>query len=209
MKMNKTGKTILTCGLVGVLFFSGCSRQEPVFFDTQEMGFEQENTHKDEMPASDEYTDSTAIGGQDQAEPVVVHICGAVVSPGVYELPPGSRIIDAVNLAGGLSDEADESYVNLAGVPADGEQIFIPTYEEAESLRKIPQEGSMASGKVNINTADKSLLCSLPGIGDTRAADIIAYRQEHGGFAVIEDIMQVSGIKEAGFQKIKELITVN
>ena len=114
-----------------------------------------------------------------------------------------------MDLAGGLSEEADESYVNLAGVPADGEQIFIPTYEEAESLRKIPQEGSIASGKVNINTADKSLLCSLPGIGDTRAADIIAYRQEHGGFAVIEDIMQVSGIKEAGFQKIKELITVN
>ena len=209
MKKNQTGIKILACVLVCILVFTGCSGQEPVFFDTQEMVSMQENARQDEVTITDEYPESTARGGQDQADSVVIHICGAVVAPGVYELPTGSRIADAVDLAGGLCEDADESYVNLAEIPEDGQQIFIPTHEEVLELGQLPQPNSTSYGKVNINTADKTLLCSLPGIGDTRAADIIAYRQEYGGFKTIEDIMQVNGIKEGSFQKIKELITVN
>lgn len=138
-----------------------------------------------------------------------MHVCGAVVRPGVYELPAGSRIVDAVDMAGGLREDAEESYVNLANTPSDGEQIFIPTKEEAEHLKQVSQIAEENLGKVNINTADKDLLCSLPGIGETRAESIITYRQQNGLFASIEDIMMVSGIKESSFQKIKELITVN
>lgn len=206
MKKIQIGKMILVCGLVCVLPFCGCSRQEPVFFDIQEMESGQENARHDEISVLDGDVESS---GEEVLMPVVVHICGAVVSPGVYELPPGSRISDAVDLAGGLCEDADESYINLAELLADGQQIFFPTHEEVQELRQLPQQGSASDGKININTADKTLLCSLPGIGDTRAADIIAYRQEYGGFKTIEDIMQVNGIKEGSFQKIKDLITVN
>ncbi len=209
MKKNQTGKKVLTCGLVCMLSLGGCSRQEPVFSDAQEIVSTQENAWRDETYVTDEDHESTGTSGQDELKPVVVYICGAVVSPGVYELPPGSRIVDAVDLAGGLCENAEENYVNLAEIPADGQKIFIPTFEEAQDLKQLSQENSASHGKVNINTADKALLCSLPGIGDTRAADIIAYRQKHGGFKAIEDIMQVSGIKEGSFQKIKDLITVN
>lgn len=206
MKKDKVCKRILACGIVCVAIFCGCARQEPVFTDAQEMA----STEKQEDALILNTEDGNAVAdGHDKEMPVVVHICGAVASPGVYELPSGSRIVDAVNVAGGLCDDADESYVNLAGIPADGDQIYIPTCEEAQFLKQSSQVDSASCGKVNINTADKALLCSLPGIGDTRAADIIAYRQEHGGFVAIEDIMRVSGIKEGSFQKIKELITVN
>lgn len=209
MKKIQTGKKVLACWIVCVSFLSGCSRQKPLLFDAQEIVYTQENAWQDEVPATDEDHERIGTYGQDELKSVVVHICGAVVSPGVYELSPGSRIADAVELAGGLLEDADESYVNLAELLADGQQISIPTKQEARLMRQLPQQNSVACGKININTADKVLLCSLPGIGDTRAADIIAYRQEHGGFKAIEDIMQVSGIKEGSFQKIKEMITVN
>lgn len=209
MKKNKQDKRILICVLGCVMVLCGCSRQEPVFTDMQETTSAEENTWQEIVATADGADSAAGMDTQDAGMPVVVHICGAVVSPGVYELPPGSRIVDAVELAGGLCEEADESYVNLAQIPADGEQIFIPTYEEAKLLKQSSPENGVSGGKVNINTADKALLCSLPGIGDTRAADIIAYRRDHGGFATVEDIMHVTGIKEASFQKIKELITVN
>lgn len=165
-------------------------------------------------------------GMEAPVQKIIVHVCGAVVSPGVYELNEGSRIIDAVNRADGLLITAASDYVNLAAVVSDGEKIWIPTVEEVKELAQNPnafsgitaatgnasvREALQAAdtGKVNINTADKELLCTLPGIGDTRAESIIAYRENSGGFSCIEDIMKVSGIKENSFQKIKEYIVVN
>lgn len=206
MKKKRISILILALMICALLLFIGCASEMPEFMDVQSVVDDtdrQEDTIQQEISAIEEAAED------EKSESVIVHICGAVVNPGVYELPPGSRIVDAVDKAGGLSVDADESYVNLAAVPNDGEQIFIPTIEESVIMKQTRQETGVSSGKVNINTADKALLCTLPGIGDTRAADIIAYRQEHGNFSTIEDIMQVSGIKEGSFQKIKEMIVVN
>ncbi len=206
MKKNSISNLILALGIWCLPVLSGCTREVPEFVDVQSVTEDtplQENMTQQDVSGAD-----IVVTEPEEVLPVVVHVCGAVVSPGVYKLPAGSRIVDAVDMAGGLSENADKSYVNLASVPTDGDQIFIPTMEEAVVMKQAQESGAFI-GKVNINTADKALLCSLPGIGDTRAADIIAYRQKHGSFSTIEDIMQVSGIKESSFQKIKELIVVN
>lgn len=206
MKKKRISILILALIICALLLFTGCAAEMPEFMDVQSVV---DDTDRQEDAIQQEISAIEEAAEDEKSEPVIVHICGAVVNPGVYELPPGSRIVDAVDKAGGLSVDADESYVNLAAVPNDGEQIFIPTIEESVIMKQTRQETGVSSGKVNINTADKALLCTLPGIGDTRAADIIAYRQEHGNFSSIEDIMQVSGIKEGSFQKIKEMIVVN
>jgi len=206
MKKNKRIRMILIFGMWSAILLGGCT-QQPEFVDVQlkdNESTEQETGIKQEsFPVEENGTAS-----QDM-QPVVVHVCGAVMQPGVYELEKGSRIAQAVDMAGGFAEDADESYVNLAELLTDGTQIYIPTKEEALVLKQESQEMGNSSGKVNINTADKALLCTLPGIGETRATDIIAYRQKNGGFSSIEDIMKVSGIKEAGFQKIKDKIVVN
>ncbi|MBQ8233805.1 MAG: helix-hairpin-helix domain-containing protein [Lachnospiraceae bacterium] len=137
---------------------------------------------------------------------IYVHVCGAVVHPGVVKVPEGSRAQAAVEAAGGFSEDADRDYVNLASRVSDGEQLYIPTAAEISERKASPE--AEKSGLVNLNTADISRLCSLPGIGESRAGDIIAYRQEHGVFSDIEEIMQVPGIKESTFEKLKDLITV-
>ncbi len=161
---------------------------------------------------------------------VIVHVCGAVETEGVYELDQGSRVIDAVNAAGGFSEDADASYVNQAQVLEDGVKLRIPTVEEtlafaeenegtgteAETGLEVISGSSSETekpsvnkdGSVNINTASESELCEIPGIGPSRAKSIIAYREEHGRFGTIEDIMNVSGIKDKFFVKIKDHITV-
>lgn len=145
----------------------------------------------------------------------VVHVCGEVVNPGIYELPAGSRIYEAVKAAGGFTENAEEESVNLASPIEDGVQIRIYSKDEAETLAAgaAPFDGFEASGEgkepvVNLNTATKEELMTLSGIGESRAEDIIRYREENGGFQNIEDIMKVSGIKDAAFQKIKDRITV-
>ncbi len=150
----------------------------------------------------------------EQEEPAcVVHICGAVNRPGVYALPEGSRVCDAVEAAGGLSEEASGSSVNQAERLVDGMQIVVPTLEEVKNGgytwgAAAKGGGETEDGLVNINTASREELMQLPGIGETRAEAILNYRQEQGRFQTIEDIMKVDGIKEASFEKLKELITV-
>ncbi len=139
---------------------------------------------------------------------VWVYVCGAVQCPGVYELPGDGRIYDAVEAAGGFAEGADECAVNLAEVLTDGSQIYIPTVEESAGL---PQSAALDSGEsalVNLNTATKAQLMELPGIGEAKAEAILGYRESVGKFSCIEDIMNVSGIKETLFSKIKMLITV-
>lgn len=135
-----------------------------------------------------------------------VHVCGEVESPGVYGLPEDSRIYEAIEAAGGFTDEAAEETLNLAAKISDGMQILVYSRSEAETLPEV--SGAGEAGLVNLNTASKEELMTLKGIGESRAEDIIRYREEAGGFSAIEDIMKVPGIKEAGFQKIKDRITV-
>lgn len=145
----------------------------------------------------------------------MVHVCGAVEQPGVYELPQGSRIYQAIEYAGGLSDEADPDYLNQADFVSDGEKVYVPTREEVTEMDSPLQnvmtqsgETSAPSGLVNLNTASEEQLCTLPGIGSSKAKSIIAYREEHGSFDRIESVMNVAGIKDGLFQKIKAYITV-
>lgn len=142
----------------------------------------------------------------------VVHICGAVRSPGVYTLEAGSRIYQAIEAAGGFTEDAGEDYLNQADPVSDGMKIYVPTLEETEETKWQQISGQAVSddgkGLVNINTADEELLCTLSGVGSSRAKSIIAYREKHGSFQKIEDIMNVEGIKDGLFQKIKDSITV-
>ena len=137
---------------------------------------------------------------------IYVHICGEVNNPGVYELAEGSRIFEAVEAAGGFTEEAAQASLNLAQVISDEEQIVILTQYEAEEKARLERE--LAAGIVNLNTASKEQLMTLPGIGESRAEDILRYRQESGGFQAIEEIMNVPGIKESAYLKIKDSITV-
>ena len=138
------------------------------------------------------------------AAEIRVYVCGAVAQPGVVSLSDGSRAEDALAAAGGFAENAQRDYVNLAEWVTDGQKLYFPTQEEAESL--VRQE--TGNGLININTADVAALCTLPGIGESRAKDIIAYREAHGAFESCEDIMQVSGIKNSVYSKICDMITV-
>ena len=169
--------------------------------------------------------------GETQPEMIYVDVCGAVANPGVFQLAAGSRVFQAIEAAGGYLPEAVQNCVNRAGVLTDGQQLYILTQEEMEQQGLDPAEmagasdgqmnGSAGTGqntgiaaqaqqdnRININTADETQLTTLTGIGATRAQAIIAYRQENGPFAAIEDIMNVQGIKEGTFAKIKDEIVV-
>lgn len=135
-----------------------------------------------------------------------VHICGEVNAPGVYEVSEGSRIFEVVELAGGYTAQAASDYLNMAETVKDGMKLIVPAVGEEAELDSFG--GSYDDKKVNLNTATKEELMTLKGIGEARAADIISYREKHGEFQTVEDIMKVPGIKDAAFQKIKEDIFV-
>ena len=142
--------------------------------------------------------------GPEHTEAVcTVYVCGAVNAADVYVLSSTDRIADAIKAAGGFAENADRDYLNLAEYVYDGEKIYVPVEGEATEL---PAFG--ASSKININSADAEELKKLTGIGDARAKAIIDYRNEYGRFESIESIMNVPGIKEGAFVKIKNEITV-
>lgn len=141
---------------------------------------------------------------------IYVYICGAVKNSGVYDVPQGSRLYEIVELAGGFTEDADETCLNLARQAQDGEQIVIRTKEEQAALLQQEQttQGAVSGGLVNINTATAAELSTISGIGGTRAQAIIDYREKNGSFKTIEDIKKVDGIKDGLFSKIKDKITV-
>lgn len=167
----------------------------------------------------------------DSVEYVIVDIKGEVTTPGVYELIKGSRVIDVINEAQGLTGNANTRYINLSKILEDGDAIVVYSNDEIENASKeekievttpcvcedvnsaciennTTKETSQTNGKININTATQEELTSLSGIGEAKAKSIIKYREENGNFKSIEDIMKVSGISENLFAKIKENITV-
>lgn len=157
------------------------------------------------------------LGGQ-SGQGYFVHICGEVKSPGVYELSEGSRVFEAVEAAGGFTEQAAGELLNLAEKISDGMKIVVYSMEEVQALKdagavtalgEISAGGSEAGKKrININAAGKEELMTISGIGESRAEDIIRFREENGRFQTIEDIMKVPGIKNAAFQKMKDSITV-
>ena len=158
--------------------------------------------------AGSHFDSSDDITKDDSNTDIYVHICGAVINPGVYQVPVGTRVYQALELAGGSSDDAYLSGINLADKLADGQKVYIPAEgENAEGIIST-DSGDVQSVMININTASEAELMTLPGIGQSRAKDIINYRVKNGLFESIDDIMKVSGIKEAAFEKIKDLIKV-
>ncbi|TPW74489.1 ComEA family DNA-binding protein [Schumannella soli] len=159
---------------------------------------------------------------------IYVHVTGQVAHPGLFRLAPGSRVVDAVGAAGGLTAQADAAAINLARALDDGEQLHVPAVGEAaaagvggtgavggasgSSVGASAGSGSAAGGaggtKININTADQTALETLPRVGPALAQRILAWRQQNGRFASIEDLRDVSGIGEKTFEQLQPLVTV-
>ena len=227
--------------LAAVLCFGVQSRREK-----QTVVLETQNSFSKEVDDSQESSESPAkqsngesVNGDSEAaesaavkvqskensqmpEPKIlyIHVCGEVAAPGVYELPAGSRMYEAVEKAGGMTSEAAQEYV---------QQLRIPSREEVRKYQETGKDvsgllgaggaagnGSVSSSQksgssaalINLNTASKEELMTLNSIGAARAEAILSYREQKGGFRTIEDIMKVPGIKNAAFQKIKDKITV-
>ncbi len=216
-KLNRKTKRQMTTVVVllfflaaGVWYYSTCN----------EAGKKQEtnmaltgvwNAEKAEVSAA------PAVAEQEWKAEIVVYVCGAVNAPGIYTLAADSRLYEAVTLAGGFSAEADPAYHNLARSLADGERIYILSEKETKELTTEQQvsgeEGTAGTfpekdALINLNTASAEKLMELPGIGEAKAAGILEYRARIGQFTAIEEIMNVSGIGEAMFEKIKDKITV-
>lgn len=165
---------------------------------------------------------ATSVAAHVGGAPVVVHVAGAVQTPGVYELDSGSRVNDAVTAAGGLRDDADTSAINLAAPASDGSQIYIPVQGEAppssaggaEAAHSLAgtglgtDRGTDAAGLVNINTASAEELQTLPKVGPVLAASIISWREQYGGFSSVDELDQVSGIGPATLEALRPLVTV-
>ena len=156
---------------------------------------------------------------EDFEEFLYVYVCGEVESPGLYKLSALSRAMAAVEAAGGFTENAGRNSLNLAQILTDGSMIRIPTLEEEKNgtVSEITESGSIpaSSGavtsengenRVNINTADSETLCTIPGIGEAKAKEIVRYREQNGLFASPEDLMNVPGIKSGTFDKIREYV---
>ena len=174
-----------------VMFMTGCQRKDEaiVLIPSGEDVAEFPSLEAVEQ-AAEPVGSSVTVQEPAKAEPqmIYVYVCGAVRDPGVVEVPEGSRAEEALRLVGGMTAEADPFYVNLA-----------------ETVTEVK---ATAEGLVNINTASAEELCALPGIGASRAADIVRYREQNGAFQTKEDIMKVSGIKQNAYDKLCDKITV-
>jgi competence protein ComEA len=138
-----------------------------------------------------------------------VHVLGAVHRPGLYALDAGDRVVDAIAAAGGTTDAADPAGVNLARFVSDGEQLLVPAVGEAPPDGAPGSASGPGSGDlVDLNTAEEATLDELPGIGPALADRIVAWRDEHGRFASVDDLLEVSGIGESVLERLRDLVRV-
>ena len=188
----------------------------------QNTGTDQESRKKDKDSGMEDNQNTKA---SEQEKICYVHVCGAVKNPGVYEVRSESRLYEAIALAGGLTENAAGEGLNQAEKVEDGSRIYVPDKEEyAAGMQNAPESAGTAAetfdnkngtdktsvedGKVNLNTATKEQLMTLSGIGEAKASAIISYRESHGAFQNIEELMQVEGIKDGVFRKVKDQIKV-
>ncbi|MBI4935749.1 MAG: helix-hairpin-helix domain-containing protein [Actinobacteria bacterium] len=164
--------------------------------------------------------DSSTVSSSDEVAPsappstalteLVVHVAGAVAHPGVYRVAPASRVIDAVDRAGGLAGDAQPDALNLAAPLIDGERVYVPRVGESVPVA-TPAVGEVSdapAGPVNLNRAEADELDQLPGVGPATAAAIIAHREQHGPFASVDDLADVRGIGPAKLEALRGLVTV-
>lgn len=220
--MKKRMIFICMIAVVSAFLLAGCGRKDAYVISGETL---------DESLADASSVDETVLDSGPSAT-IYVDVDGAVLQPGVYSLPDNARVFDAVDAAGGLLPEACSEILNQAEHVSDGQKLYIITKEEWE-VQKEPggsqewtgtQEGTGKQGQngtqgtqkqaeqddelVDLNRATESELCTLPGIGQTRAQAIIAYREASGGFRSIDEIQNVSGIKSGTYEKIKNKIKV-
>ena len=168
---------------------------------------------KKEAVVTESLADQSGETSDSKTEAVVyIYICGEVKNPGVYTFAKEPHFIDVVEKAGGFTKKADKLSVNLAEVVKDGTQLTIEKKRKRKAAQEEQSSHGMSSadeaGKINLNTASAEQLMKLSGIGESKAAQIISYREKNGAFKKIEDIMNITGIKEGVFGKIKDDITV-
>ena len=207
--------SFLTMGLCG------CAEKHDAAEELEEFTLEGESDVEKNSSNSKTESEKASQSGTDAEEglpeTLYVHVCGAVNAPGVYELKTDARIYEALEAAGGMTEDAAADWINQAEALSDGERIYVPTQEETEeSAQSVSgrwadpngNAGGSVSDKININTAAKEELMTLSGIGASKAESILKYRQEHGNFQSIEDLKKIEGIKDGVFNKIKDDITV-
>ena len=207
---SKQKKILIIVGVIvaiGIIYFIYNKNEQNEIALNEDILIEEKETSKEES-------------NEENEEEIIVHITGAVKIPGIIKLKQGSRIEDAVEKAGGLTEDADISNVNFAYVLEDGVKITIPSNSELEEKEVITSESgeniiedtistsNETKGKTNINKANEEELLNLPGIGTELASRIVTYRQQNGKFSSIEEIKNVSGIGDSKYEKIKDLISI-
>lgn len=195
--------------VLGIAFACSCAEPQGELSLLDQMNMSVSASSEEEAETQPGNEVAVLLSSQEQEADCTVYICGAVNEPGVYTVPAGKRISDVLLLAGGFAADASTTSVNLAETVRDGIQVTIPVIGEAVQVPVIAAaEDYGQAGLVELNSATQEQLTTLPGIGDARARDIIAYRQEHGGFRAAEDLMEVPGIKQATYDKLKDLVYV-
>ena len=214
-------KSVLFCTLI-VVCICACGKDTAQYISSEEKGsseLTESETQEISSETGQEKQDEQTVQEETETKLLYVYICGAVNTPGVYTLPEGSRVCDLFVAANGLTEEAATDYWNQARLLVDGEMLYVPTVEEAEERQMgrlddssdLPDlaDANNTNGKVNLNTASLEQLMEVPGIGESKARAIIDYRDTNGGFSTIEEVMNIEGIKEGVFSKMKEYIVVN
>lgn len=181
---------IIAILLVSVFIFTGCMHKRDVTI------------------VSDQEKTTTAVKSKSK-DSIYVYVCGEVKHPGVYKFSKDDRVVAAIKASGGLTSKASAESINQAEKMKDGQQITVPSKKQVTKKETTDVNAAQSSsGKININTASVEELKTLSGIGESKANDIISYREEHGSFKSPEDIMKIQGIKEGIYNKIKDKITI-
>ena len=202
-------KIIVICAGLG-LVLGGFFLLKPV----AQTPAKESNLQSEVTAVSKDSTDEKEDGNQKEEvveqDLITVDVKGAVKSPGIYDLPVGSRINDAVQKAGGLIDNADSKSINLAQKISDEALVYVPTKEEAANQESYSNAtGNKESKKVNLNKASLEELKQVKGLGAKRAQDIIDHRESNGKFKSVDELKKVSGIGAKTIEKLKEYVTVD
>lgn len=236
IREEKTGSRISLCILVflaAVFTLTGCGQSQGIEvtaiseLEWSDLSAESEGQdQRGDQDSKGRKSEETGMAddAKDVSEGIIVYVRGAVKKPGVYFLQDGSRVYQAIDAAGGFTAAADRQWLNQAEILTDGEMLTVSTLEETSRMKAagLTQNEASPAGTstgntssssaggaiVNLNSATKEELMTLPGIGESKADSIIRYREENGPFASPEDVMNISGIKNSVYSKIKDRITV-
>lgn len=202
---------LIALGSIYLIFFDNSKEKEMILHQEDKQAFKQNKN----QPSKNVEQSQPSNNIKSNKNIIYVYICGAVNKPNVYKVKEGTRVFEVVKLAGGLTQDADANYINQSEVLKDEQYLYFPTKKEIKKEYTITNSAKQIQKTkekiilINLNTATKEQLMELRGIGESKALDIINYREKNSGFKKIEEIMNIQGIKQAVFNKIKDFITVN